>query len=93
MSHTIPANFCDEHHLHMYHHVVMKHKDYQKTMVMRRVPHTDKPWRNNHIAIYGPWKEYARDCSFAYDKVIRFRFMHFIHEVDLEEQIPVFHLC
>lgn len=90
---TIKSTFLDKHPMHMYKYAVMKHKDYEMTMEMKMVPHSDKPWRTNHIAVYGKWKKYAKDCSFAYDKVIRFRLMHFINDVDLGELIPVFHLC
>ena len=75
----------------------MKHRDVQYVMNLELVFHHENPSRINHINVLGPWREFAVRVGFAYDKLIRFRFMHMIEDLDLganeDAHYPVFHLC
>ena len=66
-------------------------------MTMEMVFHVENPSRINHINVSGPSRQFAIEVGFAYDKLIRFRFMHLIEDFDAgadqESQYPVFHLC
>ena len=74
----------------------MKHQAVEYVMTMEMVFHAENPSRINHINVSGPWRQFAIEAGFAYDKLIRFRFMHLIEDLDAGadqgSQYHVFHL-
>ena len=81
--------------MHMYIHALMKHQNVEYTMTVKMEFHTEEPDRTNHINIFGEWREFATECGFDYQKMIRFKYMYLLNDVDgpAMGQIPVFHLC
>lgn len=94
---AIPADFLEDRDFHTFTKVLMKHQDVEHLMRMKMEFHSEDPERINHINVFGPWREFAEQVGFAYDKLIRFRFMYMLQDVDggpdEDAQYPVFHLC
>ncbi|GJT77147.1 hypothetical protein Tco_1043872 [Tanacetum coccineum] len=93
---AIPAKFQENHLMHFYTKALMKHQDYLEFMGMRMDFHKEKPNMTNHMNVYGHWNLFAERCHFAYDKLIRFRFMYMDADpndgFDDAPEYPVFHL-
>nr|GEZ23933.1 hypothetical protein [Tanacetum cinerariifolium] len=85
--HAIPSDFQDNHPMHMYSKALMKHKDHAELMNMKMDFHRENPNR----------KFFAQKCNFAYNKLIRFKYMFMEDDRNTEyyepQQYPVFHLC
>ena len=81
--------------MHMYTHAVMKHRNVEYTMSVKMEFHKEDPTRTNHINVFGEWREFAHDCMFGYEKMIRFKYMHLLNDLDGPAMgpVPVFHLC
>ena len=66
-------------------------------MRMQLEYHAENPGRINHITVLGPWRQFAREIRFAYHKMIRFRFMYMVQDLDAaadeQSHYPVFHIC
>ena len=92
---TIPADFLVHHPMHMYTHALMKHQNVEYTMTVKMEFHTEDPDRTNHTNVFGEWREFATACGFGYQKMIRFKYMYLLNDLEgpAMGQIPVFHLC
>lgn len=92
---TIPAHFLEHHPMHMYTRALMKHRNVEYTFSVKMENHAEEPNRTNHIKVFGEWRDFADECGFAYDKMIRFKYMYLMNDLSgpTMEQIPVFHLC
>ena len=94
---AIPAKFVKNREFHTFTKVLMKHEHIEYLMTMEMVFHAENPSRINHINVLGPWRQFGEQVGFAYDKLIRFKFMHVIQDLEAaaDEDIhyPVFHLC
>ena len=93
----IPTEFLFNHPMHTYRKVLMKHRDVECYMTMTMEYHDEDPERTYPVYVFGRWMHFAQQCSFAYDKMIRFKFMHMNEDVNSgnaqEYMYPVFHLC
>ncbi|PWA46781.1 hypothetical protein CTI12_AA508730 [Artemisia annua] len=47
-------------------------------MSLRMDHHSENPTWTNHVNAYGKWKEFAEDCNFDYDKMLRFKYIQTI---------------
>ena len=94
---VIPADFLVNREFHKYTQVLMKHMDVEYLMRMQLEYHAENPERINHITVLGPWRQFAAQVDFGYHKMIRFRFMCMIEDLDgpgnEPTRYPVFHLC
>jgi hypothetical protein len=92
---TIPADFLVHHPMHVYTHAVMKHQNVEYTMTIKMEPHKEDPDRTNHINLFGEWRKFAHECRFDYNKMIRFKFMYLMNDLDgpSTEPMMVFHVC
>ena len=92
---TVPAHFLVHHPMHTYTQVLMKHQHVELMMEVKMEVHTEDPERTNHINIFGEWREFAGVCRFAYDKMIRFKFMYLLSDLNgnAPNPFPVFHVC
>lgn len=75
----------------------MKHQDVEYLMRMKMDFHHENPSRINHINVYGPWREFAGRVGFRPRKLIRFRFMYTVEDLEAADNepthYPVFHIC
>ena len=75
----------------------MKHRVVEYLMRMQLEFHAENPSRINHITVLGPWREFAGRVGFGYHKMIRFRFMYLVEDLenpgDGRTHYPVFHIC
>ena len=75
----------------------MKHRDVEYLMRMQLEFHAENPERINHITVLGPWRQFADQVGFAYHKMIRFKFMYMVEDldatVDEHTHYLVFHIC
>lgn len=76
----------------------MRHRGVERFMSMTMKPHKADPEMPGGVTVYGMWRKFAADCSFAPNKLIRFKFMYFNVDVSggdhLQDSVyPVFHLC
>ena len=92
---TVPADFLEYHPMHTYTHALMKHRQTEYMMEVKMEFHKENPERTNHINIFGEWREFADVCGFHYDKMIRFKFMYLMTDLDgnSPDPFPVFHVC
>ena len=72
--------------MHGYTKVLMKHQDVEEVMRMRMEVHHEDPGRTNNVKVFGSWNLFAQRCGFGNKKMIRFRYMYNVHDVqsDLE---------
>ena len=92
---TVPADFLEYHPMHTYTHALMKHRQTECMMEVKMEFHKENPERTNHINIFGEWREFAGACGFDYDKMIRFKYMYIMTDLDgnVPDPFPVFHVC
>lgn len=73
----------------------MKHRDVQFFMTME-CEH-EEPEMPGTVSVFGRWRMFAKECSFEFEKMIRFKFIHLKVDVngnDFQDNVyPVFHLC
>ena len=95
MLQTIPADFLVYHPMQMYTHVLMKHQNVEYIMTVYLEYHKEDPDRINHTNLFGEWREFAGQCRFDYEKMIRFKYMYLLNDLDGPAMgpMPVFHVC
>ncbi|GJV74549.1 zinc finger, CCHC-type containing protein [Tanacetum coccineum] len=94
---AIPSDFLDIHPMHMYTRTLIRHNGNEQMMRVKMERHKEAPERTNHVNVLGRWRLFARANGFEYNKLIRFRYMHEVEDLDAENEAdrryPVFHLC
>ncbi|GJR74571.1 hypothetical protein Tco_0086936 [Tanacetum coccineum] len=94
---AIPSDFLDIHPMHMYTNVLMRHNGYEQMMRVKMERHSKASERTNHVNVFGRWRLLARANGFDYHKLIRFRYMLEVEDLDAvneaDRRYPVFHLC
>ncbi|GKB42795.1 hypothetical protein Tco_0887737 [Tanacetum coccineum] len=89
--------FLDIHPMHMYTRTLIRHNENEQMMRVKMERHKEAPERTNHVNVLGRWRLFARANGFEYNKLIRFRYMHEVEDLDAENEAdrryPVFHLC
>nr|GEU75167.1 hypothetical protein [Tanacetum cinerariifolium] len=90
-------DFLDIHPMHMYTKALMRHNGYEQMMRVKMKRHSEDPKRTNHVNVFGRWRLLARANGFDYHKLIRFRYMHEVEDLDAENEADkrylVFQLC
>ena len=58
-------------------------------------PHKENPGRTNHVNAFGEWEQFGQDCHFQYNKMLRFRLVYVVTDLNGPQQIsyPLFHVC
>ena len=80
--------------MHTYRRVMLIHQDIECEMTIRMDHHTEDPSRTNHVNVFGMWKEFAQECGFDYNKMLRFKYLHTLEgDHGEEDSMPVFHVC
>ncbi|PWA59533.1 hypothetical protein CTI12_AA390850 [Artemisia annua] len=92
---SIPAKFQGENPMHMYRKALLKHNQLELEFSVRMDHHHENPSRTNHVNMYGEWAWFGQQCGFGYTKMLRFRLMWVVSDLeDAEEtRYPVFHVC
>ncbi|GJW47689.1 hypothetical protein Tco_0079335 [Tanacetum coccineum] len=76
---------------------LIRHNGNEQMMRVRMERHKEAPERTNHVNVLGRWRLVARENGFEYSKLIRFRYMHEVEDLDAENEAyrryPVLHLC
>ncbi|PWA64963.1 reverse transcriptase domain-containing protein [Artemisia annua] len=68
---AIPSTFLDHHPMHTHRKVLMIHQEIECEMTIHMDHHYENPTRTNHVNVLGMWKEFAEECHFDYDKMLR----------------------
>ncbi|GJX01473.1 reverse transcriptase domain-containing protein [Tanacetum coccineum] len=93
----IPSDFLDIHPMQMYTRTLIRHNKNEQMMRVKMKRHKEAPERTNHVNVLGRWRLFARANGFEYNKLIKFRYMHEVEDLDAKNEAdrryPVFHLC
>ena len=81
--------------MHIYRKALLKHNDVEVDITVRMDHHHENPSRTNHVNMYGEWAWFGEQCGFGYTKMLRFRLMYSVNDLegDEEARYPVFHVC
>ena len=74
---------------------LVKHQDIERTFKLRMTHHKENPQRKNHVNAYGAWRQFGVDCDFEYTKMLRFRLVYVVTDLNVAPQVsyPLFHVC
>ncbi|PWA34749.1 Peptidase M28 [Artemisia annua] len=91
---AIPAKFQGENPMHMYRKALLKYNQLELEFSVRIDHHHENPSRTNHVNMYGEWAWFGQQCGFGYTKMLRFRLMWVVSDLEDDEEIcyPVFHV-
>nr|GEW50917.1 hypothetical protein [Tanacetum cinerariifolium] len=81
---AIPSDFQDIHPMHMYTKALIRHNGYEKMIRAKMKRHSEALERTNHVNVFERWRLLARANGFDYHKLIRFRYMHEVEDLDAE---------
>ena len=81
--------------MHIYTKALLKHNHREQVFTIRMDHHKEKPSRTNHVNMYGAWASFGQQCGFQYSKMVRFRLMYVVTDLegDQETHYPLFHVC
>ena len=60
----------------------MRHQNIEEVMSMTMQIHHEDLLRTNHVKVSGSWNWFAERCGFGINKVIRFKYMYNVQDVD-----------
>ncbi|GJY95323.1 hypothetical protein Tco_0511684 [Tanacetum coccineum] len=76
---------------------LIRHNGDEQMIRVKMERHKEAPERTNHVNVLGRWRLFARENGFEYNKLIRFKYMHEVEDLEAENEAdmryPVFHLC
>ena len=92
---AIPGPFLDRHPMHLYMTAVLRHQQIEYTFDLNMDYHKENPGRTNHVNAFGEWEQFGLDCHFEYNKMLRFRLLYIVTDLNDPQQLsyPFFHVC
>ena len=81
--------------MHIFTKALLKHNHVEAVFTIRMDHHRENPSRTNHVNMYGDWAWFGQQCGFQYSKMVRFRLMYVVSELEGEQETryPLFHVC
>ena len=81
--------------MHIYRKALLKHNDVEVQFTVRMDHHHENPSRTNHVNMSGEWAWFGEQCGFGYTKMLRFRLMYSVNDLEGDEEARylVFHVC
>nr|GEU82893.1 hypothetical protein [Tanacetum cinerariifolium] len=96
---TIPAEFVRKHELYSYDHAILHHRGVEYKIRLDFVRNRKKPHLNSHLVMKGKWNIISRECGFAQNKMVRFKYVadvkdeDEVRQVEFPVMIPMFDIC
>lgn len=71
------------------------HNDVKYPMIVKMVFHPEDPMRTNHVVMNGNWREFGAMYGFVMPKMLRFKFIEVMEEVEdgVHRQVVIFDVC
>lgn len=81
--------------MHLYKTALVKHREIEQILTLKMFRHKENPGRTNHVNAYGEWEVFGQQCDFEPTKMLRFKFMHVVTELEGHQAryYPLFHVC
>nr|GEY56308.1 zinc finger BED domain-containing protein RICESLEEPER 2 [Tanacetum cinerariifolium] len=91
----IPASFLKLYPMHMYNKCFIRHHQLEYLMTVKTDFHREDPDRRNNIGVDEKWRQFGLQCGFAPTKMIRFKYMYTVRNLDGGDEgpFPIFDVC
>ena len=73
--------------MHNYTKVLMRHQNIEEVMTMTMQIHYEDLLRTNDVRVFGSWNWFAARCGFGINKVIRFKYMYNVQDVQSDVEV------
>ena len=81
--------------MHLYMKAMLKHQEIELPFRVKMDRHYENPGRTNHVNMFGEWNRFGQICGFQYTKMLRFRLMYVVTDLEGRRQTcyPFFQVC